>query len=142
MNTLLLATFLTCFTPNSQNVHVLPQNVGAIQDLISGDFDGNGNKDYALQVLLPKPVAGPRERIAVVFLRQGTSYAPFVLASGSVDPGLELGLHLVKKGSKGKDFELDVEFTYPFDAIDIVSEKGSVTYLWKGGRFQAIITAD
>lgn len=118
------------------------QKVKADPNLISGDFDGNGMQDIAIQIVHRGEDPKEMQRFLIAFLQHAESYGKFILESGSVDPGLEETLHLVKKGSKGVDLELNEQFTYPFDAVNIGSEKGSITYLWKDGKFQPIITSD
>ena len=110
---------------------------------ISGDFNGDGLRDYALTVVHSVPSPQPKERIIIAFLRNGKSYSKLILESGFVDPGLDITLHLIKKGSRGQEFDKEEEFSYKYDAIDVgYSDKGSQSYIWKDGKFGTITTSD
>ncbi|MCU1264472.1 MAG: hypothetical protein JWM21_790 [Acidobacteria bacterium] len=122
----------------------LRENVSpyARPNLISGDFDGNGDRDYAA-LIEHKNSSGktgsPDESPVslVIFLRTVTGFKMHVL-----DPE---GDYLVsmKRGAWDYDFEAQRYFTYPHDAIFTgIFEKAGSSYIYENGRFRSIVTSD
>lgn len=111
-------------------------------NLISGDFDGDGQQDYAAHIHFTDTSSNSDEVVVIVFLQRDESYQKFILETYSVDPGFQETLHLVKKGSKRKNVEIHQPFILPNDGINLGSEKGSVTYFWHDGSFQSVLTGD
>ena len=112
-------------------------------DLISGDFDGNGQSDYAALVYhgtirVEEGELVYPQRYLVVFVAQDHEYQLHVIE----DPGGEY-IQLIRKGDGGYDYETQKEFTYQHDAIDaIIFEKAATSYIYENGHFRAIITGD
>ena len=110
---------------------------------ISGDFNGDKARDFALQIVHAVPSSPQKERVIMVFLQHGKSYDKIILEASLVDPALDITLHLIKKGSKGQEFDKEEGFIYPLDAIDVgYSDKASQSYIWKNEKFETITTGD
>lgn len=114
--------------------------------VISGDFDGNGRKDYALLIEHPNAIE-PNKRFThlvevLAFLRKGRSYRRVRLESSSpANP--EVYLNLKKKGEVGYEFSTAKRFKYPNDSISFsFFEKAGGTYIWKKTRFKYVIESD
>lgn len=112
-------------------------------DLISGDFDGDGQVDYAAFVshgtisVEKGELVYPQDCLAV-FMAQGQGYQLHIIED--VNAGY---IQLIHKGDGGYDYETQKEFTYPHDAIDaVIFEKGATSYVYENGGFRAIITGD
>lgn len=111
-------------------------------DLINGDFDGNGQTDFA--ILIEENTRSPkaastkmRKARLVVFLNNAAGLQIKVL-----DPE---GAYLVlmKRGDWDYSYETDQYFTYQHDAIFTgIFEKGGTSYVYRKGRFRSIITSD
>lgn len=112
-------------------------------DLIGGDFDDDGQADYAAFVEHGEikaeagALVGAERRVAVL-LRRGAGYALHFIADpqgGYIAP--------VRKGARIYDYEAKREFTFPRDAVEaVIFEKAATAYLYENGRFRAIITGD
>lgn len=105
---------------------------GASPVVISGDFDGNGRRDYA--VLVQR-----RARYyLVIFLRRTANYKMYVIK----DPNGEY-LCLARKGTRDYNYNEQKEITYANDAILTgIFEKGGSSYVFKNGRFRSFISSD
>lgn len=108
-------------------------------NLIKGDFDGNRQEDYALQIS-HSDTSGTKH-LFIAFLAQGNSFKQHILES---NPGYKNHyLWLRKKGSKGYNFTTEKHFRFPSDAIEIVVwEKGAISYVYKSGKFRKLFTSD
>lgn len=111
---------------------------------ISGDFDGNGKKDFGMQFIHPADSSSGMQRVIVAFLKQGKSFHKIVLETGPfTEGGVDIILDLVKKGSTGEDLEHGKTFIYERDGISVgYSDKASHDYIWRNGRFEAVTTGD
>lgn len=113
-------------------------------NLIQGDFDGNGQLDYALQIeqgnFLNERNGNSSNRLYLVaFLKKGNGYR-FYLVDENGDRDY---LILQKKGGRLYNFELQGNFTLKNDAFEaIIFEKAGTTYVYEKGRFLAITTGD
>jgi hypothetical protein len=112
-------------------------------NLISGDFDGNGEVDYALLIEhggMPNDEGATVGRSVniVAFLRRGAKYK-FSLVDSSGGDYLLLG----RKGDGRYDYEARKKFTFTNDAIESVTfEKAATSYVYEGGKFRSILTGD
>src|SRR5690349_16120709 len=52
--------------------------------LVAGDFNHDGKKDYAVQIVLTTP--GQEEEIIIIFLAKGTGYEENIVQSMGIDP--------------------------------------------------------
>jgi hypothetical protein len=116
---------------------------GAPPHLISGDFDGNRQPDYAALIWHGKArdgggkAIGPRSFL-VIFLRTGKGYRVHVIK----DPVGEY-LCLARKGTKDYNYDEQKEITYVNDAILIgIFEKAGVSYVYENGRFRLFTSSD
>jgi len=111
-------------------------------EIIRGDFDGNGRPDYALLITHGRILNGSGEAIGMkvyvaAFLRKGRGYKLHLLNEGG--DYLALG----KKGTYGYDFHAGRRFKYAHDVIESGDfEKSGWAYIYKGGRFRYVYTAD
>jgi hypothetical protein len=115
---------------------------GQSPHLISGDFDGNKQRDYATLIWhgsernAEGKVIGPRSFL-VVFLRQGRGFRMYV-----IDPDGEY-LGLAKKGTKDYNYNEQKEITYANVAITTNHfEKGGTSYVFERGRFRCFVSSD
>lgn len=56
--------------------------------VMGGDFDGDGQKDYAVQISRTQP--DEEEQIVIVFLKRADAFEEFVLESRGLDPDVYL----------------------------------------------------
>ena len=117
-------------------------------NFIKGDFDGNGQMDYAVYVVYGKPA---KRRVGVVaLLKRGGTYKSYILVSGEYVPNsrpLEADgatyLALNKKGERAFDFGAQKYFIFRRDAIFVgLFEKAGSSYIYERGRFREILTSD
>ena len=103
--------------------------------LITGDWNGDGKRDYAV-LLERKNKSAADANLIVAFLKRGNGYGYFSLEGSDC-------LMSVKKGSKAFDFEKQKSFRYRTDGIfSYIWEKAGVTYVWENNAFRAIATSD
>jgi hypothetical protein len=111
--------------------------------LISGDFDGNEQPDYAVLIWHGNVRNDEGKAIAprsflVVFLRKGRRYRTYVIK----DPNGEY-LGLAKKGSRGFNYDEQTNMTYSNDAIVTgILDKGGSSYVYENGRFRTFVSSD
>jgi hypothetical protein len=119
---------------------------GARPNLIRGDFDGNGQMDYAVLVEHTNFDRGGKafthvvERLA--FLKKGARYKVYNLGE-SGPANRELYLNLAKKGARARDFHTQRYFRYPNDSVSVsVFEKAGGAYIYRNGRFRYVFGSD
>jgi hypothetical protein len=87
-------------------------------DLIKGDFDSNGQIDYAVYIVHGK--RRTRKTSAIAFLKIGSIWEKYILESGSAGdettPAINY-LSLEKKNSWYYDYHKDKKYKFPHDAI-------------------------
>ncbi len=115
-------------------------------NLIGGDFDGDGQTDYAVLIEHANFNKSGKSFTHVVellaFLRRGARYKLHIL-EGSAPANPELYLTLARKGEEGRDFRTGRVFRYPNDSISVsYFEKAGGTYIYRGGRFRYVIESD
>jgi hypothetical protein len=110
-------------------------------EVIQGDFDGNGQVDYAILIQHGSItdrgiVVGPKTYI-VAFIREHDRYKMKMVTQegGSC-------LQVMDKGELDYDYEAQREFTYLHDTIMSGFGMGGMSYLYEKGKFRAIITSD
>ena len=105
-------------------------------NLISGDFDGDGSRDYALQITHGK------KRIIIAFLEKDNSFTKYFLETNPVDE-TDLYLWLFKSGGQDFDYDVGEEFFYINDSIGVLFfEKSGVSYVFENGKFRKIWASD
>ena len=115
--------------------------MGKSPNLIDGDFDGNGKRDYAVLITHGKARYGkltwPRS-LLIVFLRKSSGYRMHVIK----EPNGEY-LCLARKGEKDFNYDEQKEITYANDAILTgIFEKGGSSYVFENGRFRTFVSSD
>ncbi len=137
------------FPKVDEGIHrYLRENISADihPEFISGDFDGNGQLDYA--VFIEHGVALGEDgnpvghnTYVVAFLKSGDKLKFYLVDSGG-DSGDEY-IALIKKGEKGYEYGTDKNFIYKNDAIfSGYFEKGGSSYIYEKGKFRGKITSD
>ncbi len=105
-------------------------------NFVWGDFDGDGNRDYAVYIQHHQE-SGENKRLIIAFLRRGNLYQQHLLKGGSDF------IWLVRKGTRQFDFDTGKYFRQKHDAIiDVTIEKGATTYVYEGGTFKEVVTSD
>lgn len=121
--------------------HISPN---ARPEIIIGDFDGNGQSDYAMLIEYGVILNGNGETIGknsyiVAFLKREDIYDFYMV---NFEGGGEY-ITLIRRGGRDYDYETDGQFTYENDAIFAgIFEKAGVSYVYEEGRFRAIVTSD
>ncbi len=125
---------------------VSERSPGAKPNLISGDFDGDGESDFAMLIEhsnFDEPgtaITHEMERLA--FFRRGDGYTKYILEEASGANPI-VYLTLAKKGTRGREFESGKEFKYANDSISIsFFEKAGGTYIFENGKFRYVNESD
>ncbi len=133
------------FPKVDEGIHrYLRENISADTrpEFISGDFDGNGQLDYAVMiehgVALNEDGNPVGHNIYVVaFLKYGGKLKFYMVEDGGEY------ITLIKKGEKGYDYETDKNFIYKNDALfSGYFEKAGVSHIYEKGKFRGITTSD
>jgi hypothetical protein len=117
-------------------------------NVLRGDFDGNGLRDYAVLIAYPDATADGHPlqfRRALVFLRTRTGFRSVLLTESIlVVPREELHFWPVPKGAKGEDLNTNRAFIYERDAIAVLLDHGGpcTTFIYRAGKFVSIWTCD
>jgi hypothetical protein len=133
------------FPKVDEGIHrYLRENISADihPEFISGDFDGNGQLDYA--VMIEHGVALGEDgnpvghnTYVVAFLKNGNKLKFYMVHDGGEY------ITLMKKGEKDYDYATDKNFIYKNDAIfSGYFEKAGVSYIYEKGKFRGITTSD
>jgi hypothetical protein len=113
-------------------------------NLVQGDFDGNRQTDYALQIehgVEFDSGGHARPKIHLIALLQKAGKYKFYILDA--EPGRHDFIALWKKGEQGYSFETHKKFTFVNDAVEaIYYEKAAVSYIFEKGRFRLIVTRD
>jgi hypothetical protein len=112
---------------------------------IKGDFDGNGQMDYAVLVEHSNFDRSGKTFSHVVeilaFLKRGARYKLYILEETAPEnPELYLTL---AKGEEGRNFQTQKKFKYPNDSIRVsYFEKAGGTYIYNKGGFRYVVESD
>jgi hypothetical protein len=102
--------------------------------IATGDFDRDGQRDYAVQIALTNP--GEEEQIALVFLKRETGYQETILESRGLDPTVYLRTVHKAVSQTGPDGQEKLRNS---DLLMIMGGPlGDATYAYQDGRFQEI----
>jgi hypothetical protein len=105
-----------------------------------GDFDGDGRRDYAIEITHPGP-KGEQRMVVLAFLRRGEGFEEHLLETGISTLDVYLWPH--RAGERDFDFEREREFRYRHDAIGVVyGEVAGVSYVFENGSFRKIVSSD
>jgi hypothetical protein len=100
------------------------------QSVISGDFDGDGSRDYAV-----KFIQGNRGYI-IAFLARGADYRSYVLANTTAQDIKRIGLTVGRKGQRNEGEEGPVTIL-PNDAPLLgTCESEACYYVYRNGNFR------
>ncbi len=98
-------------------------------NVVKGDFDGDGQADYAVQVL------AHGKQVLIVMLERKNGYSAHVLAEDQPDPFVFLLRY--DKGSKDFDFEKLKPFRYSADSIGLMYfDRTPLTFMYRSGHFE------
>ena len=107
-------------------------------NVLSGDFDGNGEADFA--VLVEFEFKGKRQSQVFALLHaRGAFRAAAVTALLDSSPRRLLWPR--RRGEKLWDLNLNREFVFNLDSIGVHSE-ACTTFVYEGGKFRGIWTCD
>lgn len=100
------------------------------QSMVSGDFDGDGQRDYTV-----KFTAGTRAYI-VAFVARGADYQPFVLMSATAQEITHVGLSIGRKGNRSESEEGRVTILRNDAPLIGACESEACFYVYRNGHFQ------
>lgn len=115
-------------------------------DLIKGDFDGNGQTDYAVYIVYGQPRS--RKIGVIAFLRKGRRIKFYVLRSDPLITEDEITptesyLNVEKKGTRCYNYDTGRFFRFVNDTISFsYFEKGGSSYIYRNGKFRPYVTSD
>jgi hypothetical protein len=95
--------------------------------LLSGDFDGDGRADYAVQIARTDP--HDEEQIAIAFLKRDKGYDEIILESRGLDSKVYLGSRNIPKSDSEPMHDLIVVAGGP---------TGDTAYIYQGKAFHEI----
>lgn len=109
--------------------------------IVSGDFDGNGRRDYAVKF------TSGRNGYIIAFLSRGTDYKPYTLESGSIEQIRNQGLSISRKGERYGEIVNDnfdrVSRRLPYDApVGGMCESSTYYYIYRNGGFKRAFVSD
>ena len=110
---------------------------------VSGDFDGDGRLDYAVQIVRRNPPE--HAQAIVVLLARSKGYTTEVVQAMSEQDRVYLSVS--RRGDRVRDLERDengrVTVVLSRDAIDIVwVESAALTCVYEAARWRCIVSAD
>lgn len=101
--------------------------------LVAADFDQDGEKDWAVQVITPRG-----RQVTVALLRRGGRWELHALSEDAPDPFRYL--LLFEKGDKDFDFRTLKPFRHTRDAVGVMHfNRTPVVYTWRNGRFRSAL---
>lgn len=106
---------------------------------VQGDYDGDGQTDYAVQIVK----GGPRDsqQVVIALLRRGTGYDLHTLKSFGIQRASYL--RTSPKGEETMDIEHDTKITNPTDVIDVLyGQEAGETFIYEKGQFRLIASGD
>ena len=112
-------------------------------DWITGDFDADGRRDYAVQILHPASPAGTQHVLA--FLRRGSGYWRLVVQSFPRSSGFYLAL--ARRGERVTDLDADLNgdstFVLGSDGIHVLfAQEAGSTCVYERRRFRCVVSSD
>ena len=125
-----------------QNWHLVTNKMetGKIcPSLLTGDFDGNGQTDYAIYLVTNKPPITKQQRF-VLYLKKGARYYRRTLSQQPVDQMTCPCLY--KKGLRDYRYDTHQYFRYRHDTVGWVMGMGGVSYIYEKRRFNEVATVD
>jgi hypothetical protein len=119
---------------------------GAAANVLQGDYDGNGETDYAVFIHHSGRSEDGRPMVAgtaLAFLRRGGQYQPMTV-TGPFEIVVNEGAHLwpISKGAEGWDYEESRAFVFERDAIAMQLAGRSFDFVYRRGAFVGIWASD
>ena len=106
---------------------------------VQGDYDGDGQTDYAVQIVK----AGPRDtqQVVIALLRRGKGYDLHTLKRFGIQRATYL--RTSPKGEETMDIEHDRKITNPTDVLDLLyGQEAGETFVYEKGQFRLIASGD
>lgn len=125
---------------NWRLVAVRASGVGKCASVVTGDFDGNGQTDYAVYIVAGKGPVEKRQRL-ILYLKSGEQYSRRMLSQKHPNDDY-VYLCLFRKGTEDYRYDTGKHFRYTYDTVGLFSEKAGESYLYRKGRFYPVITSD
>ncbi len=116
---------------------LMQHSAEACPNLIRGDFDGNGQLDYAI-LIIHGPTPNLQQSI-VGFLRKGNRFKLYVLETNPASPARYL--LLAKNNTTGHDFHDVGNFKYANDSIELFGQH-HLSYIYENGKFTFVLRID
>jgi hypothetical protein len=117
---------------------------------VSGDFDGDGKRDYAVQLVQLSAPADSRQRV-VALLRRAPTYDVLIVDAYPLSEGIYLApepkgtraVDLANSGDVDSSSAGDSVVVLPHDGFDILfGEVAGSTCFYAAPKFQYLITGD
>jgi len=125
---------------NWRLVSIKQPDGGKCVSVVTGDFDDNGQPDYAVYIVAGKGPTEKRQRL-ILYLKNGEQYSRRTLSRQS--PNNDVCLGFFRKGTKDYRYDTNQYFRYRYDTVGLFfPEKGGESYLYQKGRFYPVITSD
>ena len=103
---------------------VQEKDPSANASLCAGDFDGDGNLEYAVQIVENE------HRHVLVFLKKDGEFEEHVLQDG--DPSTDFFIMTAKQGTQGYDSVQARFYDYPHDSVVVYwFQKASMAYVYQ-----------
>ena len=104
---------------------------------VGGDFDGNGQRDYAVLFV---PHARATSAFLLVYLRRGRGYRYRTVSRSGVPGGSTLAV--AAAGTKDYDYTHKHEIVYRLDTVQMYQGMGGIAFLYVRGNFVEIVCSD
>jgi hypothetical protein len=115
----------------------LPRDASA--QWTAGDYDGDGQLDYAVQIV--RPGSMDTAQVVLALLRRGPRYELHTLMSMPVQQGAYL--RTFPKGQVLMDVEKGTKVTASTDVIEVLyGQEAGAAFIYEQGRFRRIISGD
>ena len=106
---------------------------------VHGDYDGDGQTDYAVQIVRPGPKDS--QQVVIALLRRGKGYDVHTLKSFGIQKASFL--RTSPKGEETMDIKNDTTIINPADVIDLLyGQEAGETFVYEKGRFRLIASGD
>lgn len=121
----------------------VPLKRGHSAEWVSGDFDGDGRLDYAVQIVRPAPA--DTAQLVLAFLRRADGYELHELLGYPRNEHSYLAR--ARRGERRLDLDQDPNgkkrFVLRTDGVDVLyAEQAGHTCLFADGRFRCVLTGD
>lgn len=106
---------------------------------VQGDYDGDGQRDYAVQIVRPAP--GDGQQVVIALVRRGKGYDLHTLKSFGIQQASYL--RTSPKGQKTMDIENRTKLINTTDAIDVLyGQVAGETFFYEKGQFRLVASGD